>query len=120
MGVDRTDYIVFGFKMNPALFKSKKIDIWDNKYLPFMEGHPGITDTIVYDGMSGEYLVFGKLINRAEEHEGVNFTTISYKDFFDDEETKRVTEKFIELFGKEILDELDDDEPQMFVFSHYH
>jgi hypothetical protein len=120
MGVERTDYIVFGFKMNPELLKRKRINIWDDKYLPFIEGHKGVPDVFVYDGMNEEYAVFGKLINRAEEHEGVNFTTISYKDFFDVEESSRVIGKFIELFGEDMLDELDDDEPQMFVFSHYH
>ena len=119
MGVDRTDYIVFGFKMSPELLKSKNISIDDDKYLPYIEGHKGEQDTIVYDYMMGKYVVFGKLINQSWDYEEGKFTTISYQDFFDDEETKRVTDKFIELFGQDVLDELEDDEPQMFVFSHY-
>jgi len=119
MGVDRTDYIVYGFKFKPNDLKQSGIDIWADKYLPYVEGHKGVTDIIVYDGMSGEYVVFGKLINKAEEHQGTGFTTISYRDFFDDDERERVTAKFRELFGDAIYDDLEEDEPQMLVFSHY-
>jgi hypothetical protein len=119
MGVDRTDYIVYGFKLHPNDLKAKGISIHDDKYLPYMEGHPDIVDVIVYDAMSGKYVVFGNLINKAEEHEGTIFTTISYKDFFDDEERRRVTDKFKELFGDAVYGDLEEDEPQMFVFSHY-
>lgn len=120
MGVERTDYIIFGFKFDPAELKRNNIDIWDDKYLPFTEGHKGVTDTIVYDGMNGEYIVFGKLINKAEEYDGVGFHSISIKDFFDVEEERRLRDKFIELFGSQIYDGLDKTNPEMMVFSHYH
>jgi hypothetical protein len=120
MGVDRTDYIIYGFKMKPNDLKSNGINIHDdNKFLPYIEGHIGVKEVIVYDYMCGEYVVFGKLINRADGDAGTNFTTISFQDFFDDEERDFVTDTFKELFGEDVYNDLDEDEPQIFVFSHY-
>ncbi len=121
MGVDRTDYIIYGFNIPPAVAKENGVDIWDDKYLPFMEGRPGIFEAIVYDGMSGEYLVFGKVIHKSEDYEGIPLKTVSYKDFFDDSEKDAITQKFIELFGQNIYDnEIEDEEPQVIIFSHFH
>jgi hypothetical protein len=119
MGVNRTDYIIFGFKVSPKEIETRNIDLWTGKYLPYLEGQKDILYIIINDGMCGEYLVFGKLINQAVDYEGTTFTVISYKDFFDDEENKKVTQAFIDLFGKEVYDTLDDEEPQMLVFSHF-
>lgn len=119
MGVDRTDYIIYGFKMKPSDLKSKGINIHDYKFLPYIEGHHGVKEVIVYDYMSGRYVVFGRLINRAEDHEGTNFTTISFQDFFNDEERDFVTDTFRKLFGESVYNDLEEDEPQIFVFSHY-
>ena len=119
MGVDRTDYIIYGFKMKPSDLKSNGVNISDEKFLPYIEGHQGVKEIIVYDYMCGEYVVFGKLINQAADHEGTNFTVISYQDFFDDEERDFVTDNFKELFGESVYNDLEEDEPQIFIFSHY-
>lgn len=119
MGIDRTDYIIYGFKMNPSDLKSKGINIHDDKFLPYIAGHPGIKEVIVYDYMSGEYVVFGKLINRATGETGTDFTTISYKDFFDSESVDYIVGRFKELFGESIYNDLDEEEPQFYIFSHY-
>lgn len=119
MGVDRTDYIIYGFKFKPNDLKAKGIDIHSDKYLPFIEGHKGIDDVIVYDYMSGEYVVFGKLMHSSNESAGIEFNTISYKDFCDDQESDRITSKFKELFGESIYDDLQESEPEMYVFSHF-
>jgi hypothetical protein len=39
MGVNKTHYIIFGFKVHPNKLKSEKIDIWSDKFLPYIEGH---------------------------------------------------------------------------------
>jgi hypothetical protein len=119
MGVNKTHYIIFGFKVHPNKLKSEKIDIWSDKFLPYIEGHKDIPYTIIYDGMCGEYLVFGKLIHKDHDYDSFSFTSISYKDFFDDKENKEVTQAFIDLFGKEIFNDLEDEEPQMLVFTHF-
>lgn len=119
MGVDRTDYIIFGFKLNPEELKRKNINLWDEKYLPYREGRKNIPYSIIHDGMCGEYTVFGKVINSTGDYEGTSFTVINYKDFFDDELNNELIQDFIALFGKELYETLDEEEPQMLVFSHY-
>ncbi len=119
MGVDRTDYIIFGFKFSPKDLKQHGIDLWDDKYLPYIEGHQGVEYIIVNDGMSGEYVVFGKLINQADENEGSNFKKIEYDSFFSDQVNKAIIYKFKELFGNEMYASIEDIDPQLLVFSHY-
>lgn len=119
MGIDRIDYIIYGFKMKPNDLKSKGINIHDDKFLPYIEGHPGVKEVIVYDYMSGEYVVFGKLVCKSDESSGFEFINISYRDFFDTEEATRVIDKFYELFGCFPSELNADEDPSMFVFSHF-
>lgn len=120
MGVERTDYIIYGFKMNPKEVEVFGVDIWDNKFLPYIEGHQGVQDILVNDAMNGEYLVFGKLINKQESGDEGKFTVINYQDFFDDQETNRITNLFKKLFGIAVHFELANLDPEIYVFSHYH
>lgn len=115
MSVDRTDYIVYGWKL-PYQIKNKNgvIDLWDDKYLPMMKGHKGEEYTIISDGMSGGYTVFGKLIiSGGDKYEGWEFNDLS----IDKLDANSVKAKYLELF------ELDDiggiGEPTLFIFSHF-
>lgn len=51
MGVDRTDYIIYGWKLPYGLKNSdgNEIDFFEDKYLPYVEGHKGIQYTIIVD-----------------------------------------------------------------------
>lgn len=105
----RTDYIVYGFKL-PEM---KDINLWDDKYLPYIEGHPGIEYTIIRgEEEVGEeevdYVVFGKLIGM--DNDGWNFKSIDFKRLF----AKDVQEKYTEVFGIECMAE-----PNLFIFSNY-
>lgn len=121
MGVERTDYIIYGFVISPSALKKNNIDIWDDKFLPYMEGWPDVSEAIIYDGMNGEYVVFGSAIHKSHDYEGIPLKSVSYKDFFDEGKKSGITNKFIELFGKNIFNnELDDEDPQVIIFSHFH
>jgi hypothetical protein len=52
MSVTVTNYVVLGYKLNT------EIAIFDDKYIPMVEGHRGEKYSIIYDGMDNEYIVF--------------------------------------------------------------
>lgn len=63
MGVDRSDYVIYGYKLFVYYFRVKGIELFDdNKYMLYIEGWKGEDYLIVYDQMSGEYVVFGYFI----------------------------------------------------------
>lgn len=81
MGVDRTDYIVYGYKL-PYELKNEngKIDLWDDKFLPMIEGHQGEEFTLISDGMSGQYNVFGlRIESGGDKYEGWDFVNLDFK-----------------------------------------
>ena len=115
MGVDRADYIVYGWKLSFEL-KDKdgnKIDFYNERYLPYVEGHKGIDFTLVFDGMCGEYCVFGKLIQRASEYEGWQFVNLNLNNL-DPDEVKKEYRKVFDIQENELIAD-----PYLFIFSHY-
>lgn len=116
MGVDRTDYIIYGYKL-PYDLKNKKgdIDFWSDNLLPLIEGHPGEEFTLIRDGMCGRYNVFGLKINSGgDKYEGWDFVNLDLKNL----DAERVKSKYRQIF------ELEDDEPvaepYLFIFSHFY
>lgn len=112
MSVDRSDYIVYGWKLPYEIKNSKgeEIDLWDDKFLPMIEGHQGEKFTIIRDGMCGNYNAFGLYVAHSDEKWNFNNLT-----FFDIESNKeQVKNKYKELFDSEI-----DEEPYLFIFSHF-
>lgn len=112
MSVERTDYIVYGWKL-PYELKNEngKIDLWADKFLPYIEGHKGETFTLVSDGMCGSYNVFGKLLAHAtDDGDGWGFKNLDLSNLNPIE----VKEKYKELFNSE------PSEPCLFIFSHFH
>jgi hypothetical protein len=63
MGVDRTDYVIYGANVGASNVS------WDD-FEREMEGHPEAKFDIVYDGMSGNYAYAGKIIAVSDDHEG--------------------------------------------------
>ena len=115
MGVDRTDYIVYGYKL-PYEMSNKKgpIDFWDENFEPTREGHEGEEFTLIIDGMCGRYSAFGLLIESGgDKYEGWDFVNLDFKNF----DAEKVKAKYREVF------ELDEDEPvaepYLFIFSHF-
>jgi len=115
MSVNRTDYIVFGWKLPYELKNSKgeRINFYDDdKYLPMIEGHPNEPYSLIIDGMSGDYIVFGKIIAEADDDEGwgFNYLTNLIQDPYE------LISKYHEVFDvKGIIAH-----PHLFIFSHFH
>jgi hypothetical protein len=63
MGVDRTDYLMFGVDVGYDAFS------WD-KHEAEIEGRPDARFDVVYDGMRGKYCVAGKIIAASDRYEG--------------------------------------------------
>lgn len=114
MGVDRSDYLIYGYKLPIDYFKTKGVDIWeDEKYLPLIEGWKGEDYSIVHDQMCGNYYVFGYSIARANSN-GFEFLELPVDGW--PVTGERVKEKFSEAFGftDETLGE-----PKVLLFTHY-
>jgi hypothetical protein len=114
MSVNRTDYIVYGWKLPYELKDSKgdKIDLWDDKYLPMIEGHKGEKYSIIIDGMMGDYVVFGMIIDYAYSDEGWSFIHLK-NPTLDPNELKDKYRKVFDVEG-EVAN------PYLFIFSHFH
>ena len=109
MGLYRTDYIVYGWKL-PLLMKDKDdnlINFWDDKFVPYTEGHKGVEYTIVRD-FDKKHLVFGKVM-------GVNCDGWDYENLNLILDAEEVKNKYKEVFGVEGVVA----EPYLFIFSHW-
>lgn len=117
MSVDRTDYIIIGYKM-PYGVKLKSGEmlnnlIWDDeKYLPFVEGWINEDFRIVSDGMSGNYIAFGLEISSSDEYRGFDFIELEINTNDFDRVRSRANELFPDL-------EFDFSQPKALIFSHY-
>lgn len=115
MVVDRTDYIVYGYKL-PYELKNEngKIDLLDDKFLPMIEGHQGEEFTLVSDGMSGQYIVFGMRIKSCgDKYEGWDFVHLDFKNL----DAEKVKSKYREVF--ELKEDHPIADPYLFIFSHF-
>lgn len=113
MGVDRSDYIVYGWKLPYEILDTEgnEIDVYDEKFESMMCGFEGEDYTLICDGMCGNYNVFGLNVQSCDgEYEGWDFADIDIKKFDDD----KIIAKFIEVFGFE-----PQTEPKLFIFSHF-
>lgn len=117
MSVDRTDYIIIGYKMPyDVKFKSgQKLNnlIWeDDKYLPLIEGWVSEDFRLISDGMSCNYIAFGLEIASSDKYLGFEFIEfeINTGDF------DHVRSRAIELFSDF---DFDFSQPKALIFSHY-
>lgn len=69
MGVDRTDYLMYGADLGAKAFD------WD-KHEAELEGAPNRRFDIVYDGMSGRYCIAGKIIAKGDPYDGIEMVKI--------------------------------------------
>ena len=57
MGYDTDFVVLLGFDI-----KDVEFDKWDDKYLPYIEGHEGTEFTIIESEMTNNYCFFGKVL----------------------------------------------------------
>jgi len=111
MSVNRTDYIVYGWKFpNPMLNNmGQEVDLWDDKYLPYIEGHQGIDYIIV---RNDNYVVFGFCIaSGGDKYNGWEFEQLVKTA----PPADVVKAKYGELFGNG----QDISNPTLFIFSNF-
>lgn len=104
MGVDRTDYLMYGVKIDPDL-----VDY--DKHENLICGVPGAPFDLVYDGMSGKYAVAGKIIARSREYEGLEFHEITDESLPKD--APALAAAISETFATPV------DRLRLYLFSHY-
>jgi len=109
MSISTNHYIVFGWKL-PYDFVE---NIWDDKFLPYIEGHEGIEFSMIADGMCGDYIVFGTVIKLPSSHENKDFMDIDLSIMYV-YNTGRLQNEFQKVFGKRPTIA-----PKLFSFIHY-
>jgi hypothetical protein len=114
MGVDRNDYLVYGFKLPINYFESKGIQIFEgDRYMPYIEGWKGEDYSIIHDQMSGKYCVFGYRVAYASS-DGFEFIELPPDGW--PVSADQIKQKFKEVFG---FDSAELGEPKVLLFSHY-
>lgn len=104
MGVDRTDYLMFGADIG---FDDADFD----KCQAEIEGAPGARFDVIRDGMSGQYCLAGKIIAKSEPYEGFEMAKIEKLEFDREGLARAVSEKI----GRTVLPE----DFSLILFSHF-
>lgn len=106
MGVDRTDYLMFGVDVGAEAFD------WD-KHDDEACGAPGARFDIVHDFMSGEYCIAGKIIATSDPYEGFEMAKIDPKKL--DVDRGQLADVVSDAFGCDISA----DDFSLLLFSHF-
>ena len=93
----------------------QKININDDKYLPYIEGNNEIEYIIVKDQMMGLHILFGNVLYEANNYGSIwEYTKLNELITFDKNPQQiAIIIKFNELFGFVPLAD-----PELFIFSH--
>ena len=107
MGVNRSDYVMYGFNVPKEIYNAE--DFYDKyqKYIEWAEGDFAMIDA----GMSDNFCIFGLVIKTTNEHEGFDEPTeLSFTPYEQHKEKLKI--KYKEITGI-------DDEPKFFVLSRF-
>lgn len=106
MGVDRTDYIMVGCNVlsNEKYFEG----LYGEDWLDEIFTSTGLD--CIYDGMSGEYCMLGKIISEAERYEGM-YSKIDLEQIADMKTGVKNTIK--EKLNLDV-------DPELYVFTHFY
>jgi len=107
MGVDRTDYLMFGADVGARAFD------WD-KHENEVNGAPGARFDVVYDGMCGMYCVAGKIIARSDPYQGFELARIDEATL--DIDKSELAAILAEAFGRP---DIGPESISLILFSHY-
>lgn len=106
MGVDRTDYLMFGAEVGAKGFDYDKFEAE-------VCGAPARRFDIVYDGMSGNYCIAGKIIAKSDPYEGLDMVRIDPAKL--DVDRPALAAIVSEAFGKPVSA----DDFSLILFSHF-
>ncbi|SCB30637.1 hypothetical protein [Rhizobium lusitanum] len=106
MGVSRTDYLMWATDVGAKAFN------WD-KHEAEGEGRPDRRFDVVYDGMSGDYCMAGKIIAVSDKHEGFSPKKIDPADIGVDRD--ELARKVSEAFDRALTSS----DFSLVLFSHY-
>lgn len=106
MGVDRTDYLMFGVDLGAYAFD------WD-KHEAEADGAPDARFDIVHDSMSGKYCIAGKIIASSDPYEGFEMAKIEPNELGIDR--GRLASVVGDAFGLR----LSADDFSLLLFTHY-
>jgi len=123
MGVDTTNYIVFGYKLPYSVCgKDEDYDDFYEKFKEYIESehdekYKKRLLSIISDGMDGKYCIVGKIIDRTDADcycFSNNFNVIP-SPIIDNDLIDQLKSEFIRLFPKYSSHAFD---PRYFVFTH--
>lgn len=106
MGVDRTDYLMFGTDIGPEAFERDEFEAE-------MDGAPERRFDIVYDGMSGKYAIAGKIIATSDPYDGFEMAKIDPGKL--DVDRAALAAAVSDAFGRQ----LSADDFSLILFSHF-
>lgn len=106
MGVDRTDYLMFGVDVG---YDACDYDNFEAEIC----GEPNRRFDVVYDSMSGKYALAGKIIATSDPYEGFEMATIDPQNI--DVDRPALAAKVSEAFGRTIPA----DDFKLILFTHY-
>ena len=106
MGVDRTDYLMFGADMGTKAFE---YDDFESE----MDGAPNRRFDVVYDGMSGKYCIAGKIIAKSDPYDGIDMVKIDPNKM--DVDRAALAAAVSDAFGRK----LSPDDFSLILFSHF-
>lgn len=107
MGVDRTDYLMFGTDVGYDAFDWEKHELES-------EGAPGARFDVVCDGMSGKYCIAGKIIAKSHPYDGLEMTKVAPEKLAVDRDA--LAAKISDAFGKAVAA----NDLSLILFSHFH
>lgn len=107
MGVERTDYLMFGVDVGADAFD------WE-KHEAEAKRTPNARFDVVYDGMSGQYCVAGKIIAASDRYEGfIGRAEITPSDL--DVDRTALAAGISEAFGRDVSP----NDLKLILFSHF-
>ena len=106
MGVDRTDDLMLGVDMGAADFDRDSFEAE-------CDGAPNRRFDIIYDGMSGQYCIAGKIIAKSDPYDGIEMRKIDPEKL--DIDRAALAKIISGAFGRPVLD----DELYLILFSHF-
>ena len=110
MGYSKYAELVLGWKLAgmPTNYKGERLSPYEDEFMPYVEGHKGIEETIIYDQMCGDYVVFGKLLGHV--YDCGDFETIDVSGL----DTVAMRDRFRDIFDAEAPEE----DPKVLLFIH--